>query len=449
MSLRVIARGVGANVLDKAVILLIQLATVNILAVHWGLERFGTWAMLASVPAILAVADLGMAAAAAARMTMQVARSETDAAKATSHSAWTITTTTGALILLIAVVAIVLMPLAGIPPISEMTRFESGLAIIALAAYGSAVLACMQLQAIFRSRRKYATGILLSTITISVENLLLFCVVLFDGSVAQASSAWLIGRLLGMAMQWTAIARTAPDALPGFRLAKISIMRELAPLALMAAAIPLATALLLQGTVIALGSVAGTLVIPAFIAARTISRIGLQGSQILVTALMPEFAAATAREDNDTVVGMVGAVLASGLLISAPFATILAIFGPDIVSFWTTGAIEVGHPMMIAIAISALCGGLWYPLSNLLLAINRQRSFAHAYLACAMASIGLTLILAERLGGTAGAIALAATDAVMLAIIWRTVWRLWGTSRGIGTGWRRGFATLWEKLRYR
>src|SRR5271170_2561156 len=75
-----IIRGISANVYSQLVQTLLQLLSVPILATHWGLETYGAWLVIFTVPAYLAFADFGFAAAAGNDMTHSIARGDRAAA---------------------------------------------------------------------------------------------------------------------------------------------------------------------------------------------------------------------------------------------------------------------------------------------------------------------------------------------------------------------------------
>lgn len=431
MRLARILRGVGANVLDKGVMTAIQLITVNVLALHWGLERYGTWAMVAAIPGFLALANLGFGVAAAANMTMQIARGETQAARATAHTAWVMLAIIAAGLFGLTALALAVGQGWGIGPIAGMDARASATAIYALVGYTVLVLVSGQVQATFRSSGLFATGTLLATMTIVLENALLFAVVMNDGSIAGGALAWLVGRGIGLGVQVLVAARLVPVLRPGFSAARYDVFRTLLPLAIGALALPVATALLLQGTVMTLGIFAAPAAVPAFVAARTLSRIAMQASQLLVTALMPEFGAITATDDKRRAGHMVAAVVLSAAIFTLPVALALGVAGPWIVDIWTAGKIHADATLMIVIALSAAMSGFWYPLSNLLLAVNRQGVYVGIYLVVAIAAIGLTALGGPLYGSLAAAVATAMVDAVVLFVIGRYIWATWIREQGM------------------
>lgn len=429
MSRRRIALGVGANLLDRFVGLGLQLAMVPILASHWGLERYGGWAMLTTVPGVLVLSDLGFATAATVRMTMQIARGEREAARTTMHSATQVVLGACLVIMVIAFGVSAVLPDSALITLPQTSPQDVRTAILCLAGYASLVILNGLILGVFRSNHRFALGSLLSTFTLLLENGLVIAVVALDQGIAGGAMALLTGRIIGIFAAFIVAGRLRTGVLPGLSAATPDVRRELLAPALAAMAIPLGLSLLLQGQVVALGLSAGAAAVPAFIAARTLSRIGLQASQSLTHPLMPEFGAATAQGSRRSVIRMFVLVLGTAGFISLLFALLLIVAGPQIVRAWSGGHIHASRELMTAIAVSALCGGIWNPLSNLMLAINQQSKFAIAFVCLAVAGIGATYALGAALGSTASALALAAIDLLMLGVVMHFALKNWGTPR--------------------
>lgn len=425
MSRRRIALGVGATMLDRVVGVGLQLALVPILASHWGLERYGAWAMLTAVPGILLLCDLGFASAATVRMTMQIARGERGAARVTMHSASQIVLGAGALILLAGALAASLPGDATVSRLSPLPPGELRAAIASLCAYAALILVDSLVFAVLRSNGRYAVGSLFSTITLVLETALLIAAVTQGVGVAGGASALLAGRAAGLVMALAAAARVPGGVLPGLSQADPAVRRELLGPALAAMAIPLGMAVILQGQVIVLGLAAGAAAVPAFVAARTLSRLGLQVGQALAHPLMPEFGAAAARGNRPAMRRILAGVLAAATAISLVCALVLATAGPWLIEVWTRGRVTASGQLMTVMAASAFCGGIWNPVSSLILAVNRQASFAPLLLALALGGLGLTMVSAAALDNLAAALALAGIDLIMLVVVLRFALTRW------------------------
>src|SRR5579862_9583979 len=104
-----VVRGISANVYSQLVQSALQLLSVPILATHWGLETYGAWLIMFTIPAYLAFADFGFAAAAGNDMTLSIARGDRVAAVETFQAVRT--AITGVCFLALGVCAVVLYSL--------------------------------------------------------------------------------------------------------------------------------------------------------------------------------------------------------------------------------------------------------------------------------------------------------------------------------------------------
>lgn len=446
MRRRRIALGIGANVIDQSAIIVIQLLTVALLVRFWGGERFGLWTMLTAIPAMLALGDLGFGAAAGVRMTMELALGKTDEAAKTLRGAIRVIALASLAIIALAALAIGLGQSLVLQWVPELRKGELFLLPAALAIYAIAVLFSGLSQALLRSSGRFAQGMLLSTFTNVLESTLLFAAAGAGLGLAWAAAAWAAGRLVGVCLQWLVAARLVPALTDGWWRPAPGRVRALVNPSLAAISLPLARTALLQGTVVALGAVAGTALVPAFVVARTLSRIGLQGTQLLTTALMPEFGGAAAQGYIHSVQRMVVLVTGVALVIAMPFAVVLAIAGPWFIKVWSGGQITAPAGLLAVMALSALLGGLWTPLSNLLLAVNRQAEFALIFATLAVGGVLLTWLTAATLGSVAPAVALALTDLAMLGVIGRLVARSWAKDGALVETARELIAESWLKF---
>ncbi len=422
---RRIALGVGANVIDRITMVLIQLLLIPVLATNWGLERFGGWAMLITVPALLALSDLGFSSAATARMTMEAARGEWSAARTTMRSATQVVVLACTIIITVVTLIILALPESILYKVHRTSNLETRWAITLLSFYACLVMISALFIGFLRSNQKFAFGAILSTVTSILENGFLVFVVVGGHGIGVGAGALVAGRCLGLLATFITANNLRTGMLPGLTGGSSKVRQELLGPSLAAMAIPVASALLLQGTVVALGLTAGAALVPAFVAARTLSRFSLQGAQVFTTPLMPEFAAAEAHSDRRQVMRLVLLVFVSGTLIALPFAAVLALAGPWIIEIWSHQTIHASSSLMVIIAVSSMCGGIWNPLSNLIFAINRQSEFALAYAMLSAMAVGLTLALGARFGNMAAALALAFVDIAMLIVVARFAFKNW------------------------
>lgn len=417
MSLRRVSAGVTANVYDKLVIAGAQLAMVPVLAVGWGVETYGAWLLLATIPSFLSMSDLGFATAAGTRMTMAVARANRDEAVRLFHSAWAMVLASTAVVGALALAAVLLVPASALPRAEGFGAQEARVSLGLLVAYALVALQGGILLAGFRCAGHYALGTFWSANTILAESLAAIAVALAGGGPQQVAAALLVSRATVLLLQGLVLRARVPWLAIGLARGTRAEVRLLVSPALAVMALPAGQAAFLQGTVLALGAAAGAAAVPAFVAARTLSRIGLQATQLLVHALMPEYSAAVARDDRRAQAVMLLATLGSVAAVLVPFALVLAFAGPALVEAWTAGVVQPGRALMMFMALTVVLGGFWNPLSNLILAMNRHASFSYPFVVLAILTIPASYILALRLGAIGPAIAIGAMDLIMCVLI--------------------------------
>jgi len=96
------------------------------------------------------------------------------------------------------------------------------------------------------------------------------------------------------------------------------------------------------------------------------------------------------------------------------------------IGLWTHGAIAPSQALVVAVGFTVVFGGVWYPLSNLVLASDRQAGYTTWYLAFAFACLPLAFGLTARFGAVGAAGAMAALDFAMLVVVARLARHVFG-----------------------
>lgn len=425
MRRRRILLGLASTVYDKLLIAALQLLMVPLLLTHWGVPLYGCWVILATVPAFLALADLGFGGAAFVRMTAMVARGDRDGAVTVLQTACQLVAGASLVAMTVGLMAIAAVPETWLPTDAEFPVSQARAVLAMLMLYTLVVLQSSLFSGSFSSVGLFPLYAFTNAHVYLLECVLIALVVIGGYGPVAAAVAMLASRLAGLVMHAALLRRREPWLRYGFARASRTERHILARSARGMLAVPLGQATALQGTVLALGAAAGPAAAPVFVAARTLSRIALQMTQLLNHALLPEFAAAQAKEDSRGQAAMLTAVIALSVAVSLPLAVVLAFGGDWILRLWTAGALVASAGLMPTLAMSVLLGGLWAPLSSLMYAVDRQDAFAWWYLGGGIVAVAVTAALASALGATGAALALAVLDGVMVAVVGRFAWRFW------------------------
>jgi O-antigen/teichoic acid export membrane protein len=432
--IRRVAAGIGMTAFDKLVVAGTQLTLVPILATHWGLALYGQWLLLATLPQFLSMSDFGFATAAGTRMTMAVARGDRDEAIHIFQSAWRAILVSSLAMIGLALVAAWLVPdsVFGAAPSASSSQLRLTLAILAV--YGVAAVQGSIFFAGFRAAQLFPVGAFWNAMVLLIENVALIVAVLLGGGIVAAAAAWLCGRLVGLVGQNWLLRRRVPWLTIGLARGSWAQARALLAPAGAVMLLPIAQALVLQGMALVVGAAAGRAAVPAFAAARTLSRVGMQLCWVVSTPLMPEFSAALARRDGARMAAMIGATLLISALLVVPYALVFMGLGQTMIGLWTHGAIHAPLSLVVAFGFTVLLGGIWYPLSNLVLASDRQAGYTTWYVALAVLCLPIGYALTTIFGASGAAGVMAGLDGAMLVIVARLARQLFGPHVDISAG---------------
>ena len=357
-------------------------------------------------------------------MTHSVARGDRAAAVKTFQAVRT--AVAGVCLMAFGICAAVLysLPDARFAFVTGVSHTHARHAILLLAAYGLLSIQNSVSMAAFRSIGLYATGTYLQNTINLAENLAAFGVVILGGDIEAAAQTYVLCGLIGVTVRMLVL-RTRAHWLTHFSWrAPLAEIRRLTPPALAVIALPMALALSLQGTVVVVGMAAGPAAVPAFTAVRTLSRLGVQLTMIVNNAVLPEFTMAVASVDHARRARLAFLSLAASAAILTPMFFVVIGAGPLILELWTHGVIHAPYPLIVVMALTMLVNGTWFPISNLIFALNRHSLYSYYYLAAAGAAVLVCYPLVGLFGSPGAALSLLLLDCVMFHRVWVSAMRL-------------------------
>ena len=425
MSRRKLALGIGSTAAEKGIVAGVQLLLLPVLANGWGLELYGIWAVMYTIPGFLVLSDFGIVTSAWARMTDFVSRGQEDRARTVLHTAWLVTALIGAA--LVALLASVLwaLPPGTLPVSSTLTEAQSRHTLFVLVAYGVMTVPFKLGTCVLSATNRYSLSAWSMAAVFFVENMALLIAVLAGAGLPEAALVLFVARLSALLVLLALVARLTPQLAVGIGGARWAEWRALWRPALSASVFTIGFLGFMQGSVVALGIAAGAAAVPAFVAVRTLSRIGLQATVLVIHPAAQQFGHEMAKGDHYRAGRYLGLVAASTLVLAGGMAVAFTAFGQPAIELWTGGAIRPPWALVALMALASLMGALWNGVSNFLLIVNRPQAIAIASIAGGTAGIVLILVLGGRLGSPAVGIACALTDLVILLAAIRFVWRHW------------------------
>ncbi|MDP3906648.1 hypothetical protein [Novosphingobium sp.] len=414
------------------------------MASAWGLELYGHWLMLATIPVFLGSSDFGFGVAAGNRIIGEVATGSHPEALRTFQSALALIASASAVMMLAVVAALLLLPTGLLAATGGMSSDAAAEVLLVLSLYGLVAMQGSLFMAVIRAEGGYATtGVYDATLQL-VEAAAVIAVVSLGNRPIDAALTYLMCRSAGFGGLIVLTKYRARWLRLGFGLASMDRIRVLLRPAIAAMMLPLGFAGFLQGTALAVGAAGGAAAVPIYTSLRTLSRIGLQAIMAVNLPIMPEFTAEFAKGNDRWITRVAGGMATFAAIAGIAWGLALALLGPFALAIWTRGTIEPPQAMYWLTGAAIAMGAVWNPLSNFLLAVNRHESFTYAFAIATVAVIGAT-IPAVHLAGVTGAAAVALLlDLFMLIFVVFSLRRLIGPFR---LGWEPLLACLPSRFR--
>ncbi len=375
--------------------IVVQIAMPPLLLSIWGVDKYGEWLLITTIPTLLAITDFGFSDAAAAEMTMEIAKGNRESARRIYHS-------TFLLVLAVSLAACVLglgLFLFDSLKLGEVEfRREAITAIYIFIVYACLLIVSRFFLGALRAGGQYAYSTLLYDAIQFAESLPLLLIAYMGGSFVECALGLFVLRILNVVMLIFLQKQKVPWLPIGWQYAERSEIRRLFAPAIGAMAIPLTLALNFQGMVWIAGSLIGPAAAAMTGTVRTASRVIIQLAGIFSRAAMPLYSMSVASADDkaQTLIKNINKLL--NVLLLIPGCVLFAIYGRELVLVWTHGKIAADPVFVALMAAAAALHGLWYFRSNLLLAINRHTQFSFILFFFTLISLPMGILFAKLWG---------------------------------------------------
>jgi len=426
---RRLLKGFGANIYGQAVVIVIQLAGVQILLRYWHVQLYGEWLILFAIPAYLSVTDLGFSLSAANDMTARVARGD-------RAGALTVFQSLTALVLLLAAGGMVLagaaaafLPLGTWLHLSSLSTRDVRWVLWLLAAEVLVKLTEGISHAGFRATGDFALHVAIYYSTLFAQHASIWLLAAVGlGPVAAAAAFFIIRAVVTPAVALLLVRRHRWLYF-SFERARFAVLRALLRPAMANTGVPLAQALNVQGMVLVVGAVLGPLAVVTFSTLRTLTRLALQLVLTVSHAAEPELAAAFGSGNRTLLKALYQHAVRAAFWLSLAAAITLALTGRWILQLWTRGKVTMDPELFRWLLASAVASVLWYGSLTLLKAANRHLRAAVVYASSAGAAVVVAAVLLKATGNLAGAgMSLLVMDSMMATYTLRAAGRLCGSS---------------------
>lgn len=408
--------GFSANGFGQLVNIVVQLCSVPIYIRFWGLDLYGEWLLLSTIPAYLALTDMGFSSVTGNQMTMLVAAGDRRSALESFQSAWVFVS-----LMCLAVMGIVVLmtvfPIDDWLNLTEISDFQLDSVLTFL---GLAVVLNLQtglLSAGFRATGHYARGIWLSNfIWLSEFIALISGLALGAGPIAIAGLMVSV-RALGYLLERWQLRRVATWVVVGWKHAKRTNVVEMSRPAVAFMGFPTGNAIKSQGMLTVVGLSLGPDMVVPFNTMRTLVNSAHQAMGIVNSAVWPEMSRAFGAGNTGLARNLHRMACKASFWLAVLVIIFLMFLGEDILRIWTLGKVKLEPGFFYLMLLVMIVNSLWFTSSIVMASINRHETMAVIYLSACLTSVLLAYGLIYFFELRAIPIALLIIDIVMAVYV--------------------------------
>jgi O-antigen/teichoic acid export membrane protein len=392
-----VLQGIGANSFGQLINIVLQVVSVPLFIRYWGLTLYGEWLVLSTIPAYLAMSDLGFSSVAANKMAIVVGSAGKQEALQVFSSAWVFVSMVCVLVILFSFGSFWL-PLESWLNITSFDNNELQIVIILLVLGVIVNLKVGVLAMGFRCDGHYALLVWITNFLRLFEFSGIIIGLYLGATPIIISGLILFIRCVGYFVTKQILKRKSPWIILHWENVRFSEIKEMASPAMAFMAFPLGNALKNQGMLTIIGLVLGPITVVAFNTMRTLINSAQQAMTLINHSVWPEMSLAFGA-NNIALARKIHCIackcslwLAVGILIA------LYIAGPWIFHKWTLGYVKFNSDFFSLMLLTMLISALWSTSSVVQLSTNTHKGLARMYLLLTVISVILSYIFTMALG---------------------------------------------------
>ncbi len=376
--------------------------------------------MLSAVPSYLTFSGLGFGDSSGSDMTMRVAGGDHQGALGTFQSSWVLLSSVSLVVLAVAAVVVWWLPWQQMLHLAGMSSLQAAWIVLALAGFVLTVQQWSILESGYRCDGNFALGNFCSTMQRLLEAVLATIIGVATGSLVLVAFSYLGFRLLGLACYRLLLRRMSPWLTLGFADASLGTIRRMLKPSFGFIAMPLGTAVSIQGFMMVIGIVLGPIAVTVFSTARTLTRVGSLLNNSIAGGIWPEFSTAFGAGNLSLVRKLHRNAYQAGLIVAIFSAAVLWVLGPAFYNLWVRKSVALDLSSFHILLLVTIANSLWFVSATVQMSANRHSRLASVYLVLTIASCVLGYWLTEGLGLVGSALALLLIEIVMTGVVLRT-----------------------------
>ncbi|ASU36716.1 lipopolysaccharide biosynthesis protein [Mucilaginibacter xinganensis] len=440
------------GVWSKISILLFRIIQVPLLLSFLGVEGYGLWLVISSLPSWLTLANMGFGSVSANEMSIAMANGDVNKARK-------ILSSTVALIFSISLIGILLI--VSIVPFIPWEVFiklpasrhnELAYTIIWLSSSVFLSFTTDVLSGRFRAARRAHVSMLLDSFKPWLELLLMVIVLRFSARYDYLALSLLLSMVGYLIINTWLSGRSLPSLAFSFKAIEVSQFRLLFRKGIAFQAFPLGNALLFQGNLLVIQGVLGPVSVALFATTRTLVRSINQLMEMVNAIIWPELSVLIGTNDLVKAARLHRIGVGFTFISSVVCVLILSVFGHSIYELWTGKAIALPQHLLILFLLPIVFNSIWYTSSVVHTSCNQHEGLAIRYLIASALAIITCGVLSYYKGVEGAALSTLTVDLILIPYVIKRSLKLTGDTMsqfiaGIGHEIKLGISTAKQMLR--
>lgn len=401
----------GTGKLSTVVFRLVQ---VPLLLTYLGVDEYGRWLILASLPSWLTLANIGFGSVAANEMVLNVASGNRAKAREVLSTAIVLTS----LIVIVGSVLIFLVaPLVPWETLLNTSPARHAELVYAVIWLSLSVLVSFYGETFtgrFRSGRKAHISMYLASVHPWVDLAVMLIVLQFTKHFEYLSFGLLCSNTVYILTTMMLSKATSPDLAFSYSLSSKSNFKQFFRKGIAFQAFPLGNALLFQGNLLIIQALLGPTAVALFGTARTLVRSINQLMEMINQVIWPELSLLFGANKLPAAARLHRLGVGMSLIVSALLTLLIGLFGQEVYAWWTGQKIELSQELLMLFLLPIPFNALWYTSSVVHAACNQHEGLAKRYLLASVFSVICCILLTHVWGVNGAAVSTLFADLLLI-----------------------------------
>ncbi|MFI5130108.1 MAG: lipopolysaccharide biosynthesis protein [Chitinophagales bacterium] len=396
-----------------------RLIQVPVLLWFLGVEEYGRWLVLYTLPSWLTLANLGFGSVAANDISMAIGKGDITKARTIFSSAFRVVTYIfiGGLILILPLILFLQWDkLLKVSPErhNELIGVLIWFTLSTLLSFFGEIF-----QARFRAARKAHVYIWLYSLRPWIELLFMIIILQFTVRLDYLALAVFSSTVIFILLtQWTSY-RAMPALKYSVHDVDKTLLRPLFKKGIAFQAFPLGNALIYQGTIIVVQMILGPVAVAVFGTVRTLIRSINQMLELINQVMWPELSILFGMGDLQKAARLHRIGVVVSVIVALFFVLFLGLFGEKIFSWWTGGSIVLSKTLLLLFLLPIPFNSLWFTSSVIHMASNKHEGLALRYLVAMGLAVTGCAVFSYFFGMEGAAVSTVIADIVLIPYVFR------------------------------